>query len=76
VYVSFYGTGWRGAGQDVTVTIGGVVVTPTYSGAQPQVPGLDQVDVPLPLALRGSGMVKVTVTAGGVTSNAVAIAIQ
>ncbi len=75
VYLSFYGTGWRGAGKDVTVTIGGVTVTPTYSGPQPQIPGLDQVDVPLPIALRGRGVVQVTVNAGGVTSNAAVIAI-
>ncbi|MBS1855015.1 MAG: hypothetical protein JST11_06605 [Acidobacteria bacterium] len=76
VYVSFYGTGWRRAGNNVTVTIGGVTLTPRYAGAQPEFPGLDQVDVSLPISLRGAGMVKVTVTAGGVTSDPVTIAIQ
>lgn len=74
VYLSFYGTGISGAG--VQVTIGGMTLMPTYVGPQGQFPGLDQVNVGLPLSLRGAGEVSVTVTAGGVTSNAVKIAVQ
>jgi hypothetical protein len=40
------------------------------------IPGLDQVNVPLGLNLRGSGLVNVSVTVDGVTSNAVQIDIQ
>jgi uncharacterized protein (TIGR03437 family) len=78
VYLSLYGTGIRGASSldHVTVTIGNIQVKPTYAGPQLQTPGLDQVNVPLPLTLRGSGLVKVTVTVDGVTSNAVQVAIQ
>jgi uncharacterized protein (TIGR03437 family) len=77
-YLSFYGTGIRGAGSatDVTVTIGDTAVKATYAGPQGTIPGLDQVNVPLPLSLRGSGVVNVTVTAGGLKSNPVKIAIQ
>jgi uncharacterized protein (TIGR03437 family) len=74
VYLSFYGTGISGT--DVQVTIGGVTAAPTYVGPQGQFPGLDQVNVGLPLSLHGAGEVSVTVTAGGVTSNAVKIAVQ
>jgi uncharacterized protein (TIGR03437 family) len=77
VYLSFYGTGIRGVGSgDVMVKIADTPVTPTYVGAQGGVPGLDQVNVPLPLSLRGSGVVSVTVIVGGVKSNPVKIAIQ
>jgi uncharacterized protein (TIGR03437 family) len=74
VYLSFYGTGIRGT--DVKVTMGGITATPTYAGPQGQFPGLDQVNVGLPLSLRGAGEVPVSVTIGSVTSNAVKIAVQ
>ncbi len=57
-------------------TIGGTWVQALYVAAQTQIPGLDQINVPLPLTLRGSGMVDVTVTVDGVKSNAVQIIVQ
>jgi uncharacterized protein (TIGR03437 family) len=78
VYVSFYATGIRGRSQPGTavVKIGSVSVDATYAGPQGQFPGLDQINVPLLLSLRGAGTVDVTVTVDGVTSNAVKIGIQ
>lgn len=78
VYLTFYGTGIRGASSlaNVIVTIGTTPIQPTYAGPQPQIPGLDQVNVPLSLNLRGSGLVNVTITLDGVTSNPVQINIQ
>ena len=75
VFLSFYGTGIRGA-KTVTVTIGGVDVPLLYTGPQPTWPGLDQVNVPLPLDLHGKGLVDVVVTADGAMSNAVQINVQ
>jgi uncharacterized protein (TIGR03437 family) len=75
VYLSLYGTGIRSP-SGAQVKIGNTIVDTTYVGPQGQIPGLDQVNVPLPLSLRGSGLVNVTVTVNGVTSNAVQIAIQ
>ena len=56
VYLSFYGTGIRGANSlsGVSVKIGDTVVQPTYAGPQVQIPGLDQVNVLLPVSLQGS----------------------
>ena len=78
VYLSFYGTGIRGrsALSNVTVTIGTVTVPAQYAGPQPQFPGLDQLNVPLSLSLRGAGVVNVTVTVDGVTSNPVKIQVM
>jgi uncharacterized protein (TIGR03437 family) len=78
VYLSLYGTGIRGASAstNVTVAIGAVRIQPTYAGPHTQVPGLDQVNVPLPLTLRGIGLTNVSVTVDGVTSNAVQVLIQ
>lgn len=75
IYLSFYGTGIR-AGSNVTVTMGTTRVQPLYAGPQNHVPGLDQINVPLPLTLRGSGMVDVTVTVDDTTSNAVRIMVR
>jgi uncharacterized protein (TIGR03437 family) len=78
VYLSLYGTGIRGASSlsNVTVTVGTTKIQPTYAGPELLIPGLDQVNVPLGLSLRGSGLVNVWVTVDGVTSNAVQIDIQ
>jgi uncharacterized protein (TIGR03437 family) len=75
VYISFYGTGLRGA-KNVSVTIGGLDVPVLYTGPQPTNPGLDQINVPVILSLRGKGLVDVVVTADGLMSNPVQVNIQ
>jgi uncharacterized protein (TIGR03437 family) len=75
VYVSLYGTGLRaGAASSVTCTVGGVPVLVTYAGPQGAFPGLDQVNISIPAALRGRGEVDVVVSAGGQASNVVRLA--
>ena len=78
VYLSLFGTGIRGASslQNVSVTIGNTPIQPTYAGPQLQYPGLDQVNVLLPLNLRGAGLANVTITVDNVTSNPVQIDIR
>ena len=73
-YLVIYGTGIRGwntigTALATTVQIGSQSLLASYAGPQPITPGLDQVNVLLPLSLRGSGLLNVSVTAGGVTSN-------
>jgi uncharacterized protein (TIGR03437 family) len=75
IYLSFFGTGIRGA-RAVSMTIGTTAVEPMYAGPQTQYPGLDQVNIALPISLHGAGLVNVTLTADGVTSNAVQLLIQ
>lgn len=75
VYVSLYATGLRGAAAStVTCTVGGVPAPVTYAGPQGGFPGLDQVNISIPAALRGRGEVDVVVSAGGQASNAVRLA--
>ncbi len=78
VYLSLYGTGIRNRTSlaGVTVTINGINLSPLYAGPSPDFAGLDQVNVGLSLALRGSGESAVTVTVDGHTSNPVTIKIQ
>jgi uncharacterized protein (TIGR03437 family) len=78
IYISFYGTGIRGRKSlaDVSLTIGGVSAPVLYAGPQGTYPGLDQVNVALPLTLHGVGEVDVVLTVDGQTSNTVRIAVQ
>jgi uncharacterized protein (TIGR03437 family) len=78
VYAAFYGTGIRNRSSlaGVTVTIHGVSVPVLYAGPQPEYPGLDQVNVQLPLALRGSGESNVVLTVDGRAANPVTINIR
>ena len=56
--------------------IGDIDLTPEYAGPQATYPGLDQVNVELPLALTGRGEVTVSVIVDGVASNAVTLQMQ
>jgi uncharacterized protein (TIGR03437 family) len=78
VYVSFYGTGIRNRSSlgNVSVTIHGTTAPVQYAGPSPAYAGLDQVNVLLPISLRGSGESNVVLTVDGQTSNTVTINIQ
>ena len=59
-----------------TVNIGGVQVTPSFSGLSPGFVGLYQVDLPVPANAPTGNAVPVTLSVGGVAANTVTIAIQ
>jgi uncharacterized protein (TIGR03437 family) len=75
VFLSLYATGLRNASQ-VSVTIGGESVPVQFSGPQGTYEGLDQINVQLPLSLRGTGSAEIVAVADGVSSNSVKISIQ
>ena len=69
-YVALYGTGIRGApAASVAVFIDGGSVPILYAGPQPEWDGLDQINIELPLTLRGAGEVDIVIQAGGALSN-------
>jgi uncharacterized protein (TIGR03437 family) len=78
VYVTFYGTGIRNRSSlsNVDVKINGISVPVLYAGPTPGYTGLDQVNVSLPLSLRGSKETNVTLTVDGQKSNTVTIDID
>jgi uncharacterized protein (TIGR03437 family) len=77
VYLSLYGSGIRGATlADVAVNIGGKLVPVLYVGRQADYEGLDQVNVNLPLSLRGLGEVELVVGVTSQSSNPVRINIR
>jgi len=81
VYVTFYMTGLRGRSSDsaLTVTIGGQSIpvrsSSSLDDSGPSA-GIDQVQVILPLSLRGSGEANVAISVDGTTSNVGTINIQ
>lgn len=77
-FLELYGTGIRYVpANGVTATINGVSVPVQYAGAQPQFPGLDQVNLgPLPAGLAGKGTVNVVVTVAGQAANTVTVTFQ
>ena len=78
VFVTLFGTGLRkNSGlANVRATIGGVDAPVAFAGAQGEFAGLDQVNLQLPVSLRGRGDVSVTLTVDGVTSNPVNINVR
>jgi hypothetical protein len=77
-YLILYGTGLRNVTSmaNSTVVMGPRTVQPSFVGAQGAYPGLDQINVIIPIPLAGSGAINLVVTADGVPSNNVTIQIQ
>jgi uncharacterized protein (TIGR03437 family) len=83
VYVLFYGTGirHRSRAENISVDLGGAVkaLNPSLfedGFAAPGFVGLDQVNVVLPRALIGRGVIDATVTIDGRVSNTVQLQIR
>ncbi len=78
VFLTFFGTGLRGRAPDVPVfvKIDGVEAEVTYAGPQGGYAGLDQVNVRVPRALAGRGLVEVALVVGEQTANVVTIDIR
>ncbi len=75
VILVLYGTGIRGRSRlaNVQLEIEGEKLPAGFAAAQPAFPGLDQVNVELPRALRGRGRVSVTLRVDGNAANPVAM---
>jgi len=79
VYLTLYATGIRHHGSspdDLLVTINGISVPALYAGPQPDFAGLDQINVPVLLSLRGSGMANVVLKVNQHQANTVTVDIQ
>ena len=78
VFLITYGTGIRGrsALAAVTATVGGRAVEVVYAGAQPDLAGLDQVNLRLPTTLAGAGEVNLVLKVDGKTANAVKLSLK
>lgn len=76
VFLILYGTGIRAHAADVTARIGNATVTAAYAGAQGTFAGEDQINIEIPLSLRGAGIVDVVLNVDGQVTNVVKIHIQ
>lgn len=76
--LELYGTGLRGRSSlnNVNCTIGGIDAPVQYAGPQASFPGLDQVNVILPRALAGAGIVPILLNVDGKTANTVTVNIR
>jgi len=78
VFLELFGTGIRGRTSlaNVHATIGGTAVVVLFAGAQGQFPGLDQVNLMLPLTLKAKGETDVVLTVDGQVANKVRVNIH
>ena len=78
VYLRLYGTGIRNRSSldNVLVTINGISVRVLYAGPQPTFAGLDQINVPLKLDLRGSGVANVVLKVDQHQANTVTVDVR
>jgi uncharacterized protein (TIGR03437 family) len=78
VFLELFGTGIRGrtALAKVSATIGGTTVDVLFAGAQGQFPGLDQVNLMLPLTLKAKGETEVVLIVDGQVANKVRVNIH
>jgi uncharacterized protein (TIGR03437 family) len=74
VFLALFGTGIR-SGKNISVTIGSQTVPVLFAGSQ-GFPGLDQINVAIPLTLRGAGLTNVVVNIDGQASNPAQVLIQ
>ncbi len=76
--VELYGTGIRGSPSLDTVhcTVGGIAAPVLYAGPQGQYTGEDQVNISLPTALAGAGVVSINLTVDGYPVNTVTLLIR
>lgn len=73
--LTVYGTGWRG-GVATTATIDGRPAEILFTGAHPEIPGLDQANIIVPAGLAGRGEVDIFVITGGVVSNGAKLSLR
>lgn len=78
VFLALFGAGWqrRSSLENVVVYVGGIRVEPTYAGSQPDLSGIDQLNIPIPRSLAGRGDVDVLVTVDGKHANPVMVRIK
>lgn len=78
VYLTLYATGIRNRSSlnNVLVMMNGISVPALYAGPQPQFAGLDQINVPLTLNLRGSGVTNIVLKVDQHQANTVTVDVQ
>jgi uncharacterized protein (TIGR03437 family) len=77
IYLVLYGTGIRGhANNGVTARVAGRPADVLYAGAQGAYPGLDQINLRIPLTVGGTGTVEIQLIVDGSPSNTVTATFQ
>lgn len=75
-YVTLWGTGLGSfAAQDVIITLAGQSIQPSFAGHAPGIPGLDQINFPVPAGAMTGCYVPLSVSVGGSTSRPVTLSL-
>jgi len=75
-FLILYGTGIHNHMNPAVATVGGQKVNAAYAGAQGVYLGEDQINIQLPATLQGAGVIGVSLTVDGQSSNSVKISVQ
>ena len=73
VFLILFGTGFRGLDVLPQVWLGGTEAEVTYAGPQGEFVGLDQINIRLPSAVKGMGLLRVDIFHGGLSANTVLV---
>jgi uncharacterized protein (TIGR03437 family) len=74
-WVTLWGTGLGSAqASGISVEVAGVDVSPSYAGAAPSLPGVDQINFQFPAGVPDDCYIPIVVKAGGLTGNTPSIA--
>src|SRR5207237_6617501 len=78
LFLVLYGTGFRNAAAPTRAVLraGSVTLPISYLAAQPETPGLDQLNAELPRSLAGAGSLAVTFQVNGRTANPVTLLLR
>ena len=79
VYLVLFGTGirhYRTPVRPVRVSLGSTAVPVLFAGPQGGYAGLDQINVPIPMSLRGSGEININLTVDGRAANPVRVVLR
>lgn len=79
LYLVLFGTGirhYRSPVRPVRVSIGSTAVPVLFAGPQGGYAGLDQINVPIPMSLRGSGEIEINLTVDGRAANPVTVLVR
>jgi uncharacterized protein (TIGR03437 family) len=78
MFLQLYGTGIRNRSDisKVSCNMGGIILSADYAGSQNTFPGLDQVNIKLPLSLAGKGTFSLVLTVDGIATKPVQVTFQ
>ena len=76
LYLILFGTGIQRGASGTTATAGGISLGVSYSGPQPQFPGLDQINLRIPDGFQPRGTMDLQIMVNGISANPVKVTLN